>query len=1472
VDPVTKISYTCTNQGGLVTFTDSNNTVYQYNQINTAGSFTALVIVTTAVSLAVENQNTAIVYSITNNQFTTSTATYSINLLATYQNASGPYRLMVNGRFMVPRTDPVSDRIYTVRGGSVTRAFLLSNDDQFSADGVTIYTVNAANVVKTVKGTALSGAVPNEVLISGSLTYNLRETDSIAAVAPRGLMYDSANSQFTVSYNGVNVTYSVGSFVVVDNRPVRGAFDANVVGSQVTFFDDTSSVTFTFDKSGNNQITVEFAYSNRFFTDVLTGVTYYIHDTTKVFQAISYLPETIQYGFVPANGRKYLIHYNNVQVTFPVVSGANVNAGVATIGADSFSVEVDAVNLEDGQPGALVNSISFEINGNLYTITGTPVGSNYSTCQVVGAGRSPRNFISANTFVLTDPSVVYSLLLDASNLPSAITASFAVRPSSSFIAVNDNIYLISYTSVSTGFLLGQGRSSIPISDSSFTLSNQFDATRARFVFANLNIYDAASVEGQFTVYYSPTFLLGGTTYTLNTSTLVVTDNNKRPFPLITNPAMFSINGSNYVIDTNQTPHTIVGNSVRSPISTDVTVDQGRIIPNSTFVLNGLNYKYTEDDLHNLLIITSINTYAINQPAMTFRLDSSLLLTISTSPPATGNFVGSITPVGVVSAGPLVLNVYPGSAQSGSADLFIYKGILYTLIKSGGVYVAVQKAYSVYAAQPAGGQQQLAVFNLGGTTYLLTSGSRAGDVIPAGTDPGNMWAATATSPPESQFGQVYGFGPQPTPVVKAAKTGQFQFQTTDATGDTTVYDIIYTSGSNKNVIRVDVPTLLPSFVQSWAFGYPLPSFPLRFETGGYDAYATSVDGRAEPSESFSMAYRTPLVCNDGLIDELISAVGDFTVEFWHSEPTALPILYHPFTYSASNKSPLVYHVDIGFQYVPLDLSTTGFEQHNVYVQVNDVVMITATAPPLLSSRWRHLALTYAQPYAITCQGAGFEVKDGSNYNFNRDFSIGMTFMVTDTMTKQGLLYKGAATKAMSPDVSFSYMLTVESNIVKFYLMTGGSQPAVFSGPTILPNQLYEVFVSKQTVIPTGSPEDPYSVPIDSATFNAGTSGAAVTTSGSGTVTISNVTMVNPAGITSFVDKATKQSGTKAFQAVIAVRTVNFDGSFGRWTPDPITASPFTVTDDSGLLVNDTGSGHLVIGSAFDSNGTEWPLGGRKTPGTIRQAFLFSTAQSYKGIKTAAGYSPISQTSIEDLIRAGILGHWAAQYDASGVVNNALDKDAFATSTNPEAAFLAPLTGHENEGISLSLNGHVMPLKLIEHDSITAMMPSYSPGNSLLTFNAGIYRLTEISIWRMCRQPSQILTDMFGRLVPGNEPLLALYLKGSVDVASLNTKSDSGSSSALLPLNPWIDHIDVTNQIKPMVLTFSNVSISLGGCPTIGRCGPLVTPNPTAPTRTRIQLNSCVGKGIHRHSDPCYCCLNMSHSGTLLPKVGIWNIAA
>ena len=464
-DPVTQVVYTCVINGGVVIFVNSNNTVYPYPAPGTADALVASVVVTTGVNLAIDSGTPASVYPVSNNQFIAvsgaATTTYKVNVPVAYENAGGPYWPMVNGRFVVPQAAPVSGTAYTVRGNKVIKGYVVSADDQFSADGNVVYTINALNVVKATNQATLSGSTVTD----GSATYTLNSPSGFASTQPAGLTFDPPSQTVTVPYNGSPVIYTVGATSVTDNRHPVNSFPAAVSGSQLTFTDSVSGVTFTFDNSGANPVTAEFRYANDFFIDPLTGTTYYIDQTNSRVEAISYLPETTQYAFTAANGVTYLIHYNDVQVVFPVVSGAEVNAGEATVGTDVFTVEVDQVNPTTTGSPIPVNLNSFEVNGNLYTITGTPNGADYGACSVTGAGLAPKAFSSPSTFTLTDPSVVYTLHLDTDNLPESITATFPIKPSRDLISVNDNVYLITYNTVSTGSLLGQGQAAIPISGS-----------------------------------------------------------------------------------------------------------------------------------------------------------------------------------------------------------------------------------------------------------------------------------------------------------------------------------------------------------------------------------------------------------------------------------------------------------------------------------------------------------------------------------------------------------------------------------------------------------------------------------------------------------------------------------------------------------------------------------------------------------------------------------------------------------------------------------------------------------------------------------------------------------------------------------------------------------------------------------------------------------------------------------------------
>ena len=209
------------------------------------------------------------------------------------------------------------------------------------------------------------------------------------------------------------------------------------------------------------------------------------------------------------------------------------------------------------------------------------------------------------------------------------------------------------------------------------------------------------------------------------------------------------------------------------------------------------------------------------------------------------------PIGTVTAGATMLNVYAGTPESGNADFFMYKNVLYTLVKSGSTYVSVQKSYTVYAAQPAATQQQLAVFDLerhhlpGDRRHDDRASVRRRASIPA---PCGRGPRSPTS--ETQFGLVYGFAAQPTNVTQSG-TGVFQFQVTNAERPKHALRHPLHAGSNANVVKVDVPSALPTFMQSWPFSF-VASYPLTFETGGYNAFTTFVSETAPPSESFAGA--------------------------------------------------------------------------------------------------------------------------------------------------------------------------------------------------------------------------------------------------------------------------------------------------------------------------------------------------------------------------------------------------------------------------------------------------------------------------------------------------------------------------------------------------------------------------------------------------------------------------------------------
>jgi hypothetical protein len=1399
-DPVTGIVYTCVRQGMQVAFVDSNNVVYPLPL--GGGTFTALVPVATSMTVAIDNHVPANVWPVQNNSFTTGATTYNVNVLVAYANAAGPYRPMVAGRFIVPQADPLSDLAYRVSAdksgkGNAVKGYVISEDDVFSPDGKAVYAVNAVNVAKATNEATLAGQTVTLTYDGETLSYTIDATT--ATIQPNGMTYDSAAKQFKVNYPGGTVTYTVGAGAVTDDRLNQSAFPSTLAGSQLSFTDTVAGARFSFDSSGNNQISASFPYRSQFFLDALNGITFDVDSADNKVEALLTLPETTRYAFSPADGNTYLIHYNAVEVVFPVIAGANVNAGVATVGSDTFAILIDEVEPVAGGGAVSVNFDSFEVNGELYTISAGAVGPNYSACKVVGAGKPPFPFTGPNTFKLSDPAITYTLHLDDDNLPRTISASFPVLPSRDLISVGDELFAITYASTTTGTLRGQGQAAIPITSSAFVLSNPFDTTRAKFIFADADIYNAASVVGQFTVNQIPTFSIGSTSFTLDTVNLVVTDGNRRPYPLVANPMMFSINGFNYLIDTNQTPHTIVGNDNRSPLQTDITVQAGQPIANSTFTLNGQIYAYVEDSQHNLLTIVGTKSYMIAQPALTFKLDSSLLFTLVLGAPGAGNYAGAVAPIAKVTAGTTVLNVYAGTAESGFADFFTYKNVLYTFVKSEGVYVAVQKSYSLYASVPAVGQQQLAVFDMNGTTYLVTDGTTAGDASPRGVNPASIWSATSLNTVESQFGLVYGLGQQAANVIRNGD-GTFQFAATDSAGNPTLFDIKYTAGGSTNQIVADVPKLLPSFTQQASFTF-LPAYaPLTFETGGYNAFTMAVEETASPVESFSAAWNTPIMSDDAAVASLITPQGDFSVEFWHSIPVTPVAEQSVFNYAGVNS--LISYADITFP-----------NTSQITVTVNDTVMQASTTPSTLTTNWRHVCLAYTQPYVMVCSGAPFVVANGSSFNFERDFTMAMTVAASATGATQGLLYKGTGSAIPAPQTKSSFRVTLDAgNHVVLEVANGDGSNGSFTGPALDPGNFYQVLITKHTKTPMAKDDassDPYSPPFDPNTMMKTPKGPTVVKIGSdNTVPIGPDDSVGATDFEKFASGLSTQSTDTGYIITIAVREMQTDGSFGAWTS---MASSLIAAKDAGLLVANTGASNLVIGGAYDDNGNAMPFGAPGKPGNVREVYLFASAFRTAGIRTSQGFVQIEQASYTDLQGAGLVGWWKATYDSNGVVPNKVDSGTFAASSSGTQAVLAPLPHREVEGIALYVNGSPVTLSPV---SLNAPSPS---GTNSLTFNAGsTYRIQEISFWSMARQAYQAIGDMFGQLIPSNEPFLPLYLPGSFSVDAV------GVDVPILPLAKYIESVKVRN-LAAFIIDLGTASLDLQGCPAIGRCGPLVSPN-------------------------------------------------
>ena len=197
---------------------------------------------------------------------------------------------------------------------------------------------------------------------------------------------------------------------------------------------------------------------------------------------------------------------------------------------------------------------------------------------------------------------------------------------------------------------------------------------------------------------------------------------------------------------------------------------------------------------------------------------------------------------------------------------------------------------------------------------------------------------------------------------------------------------------------------------------------------------------------------------------------------------------------------------------------------------------------------------------------------------------------------------------------------------------------------------------------------------------------------------------------------------------------------------------------------TRSAQSVIGGAYDDNGNAIRSGGRAIRGNVRDVYLFASAFRTKGIRTAQGFVQIDQASFTDLQGAGLVGCWKAAYDPNGVVPNPIDDNGFAASSNGTQPLVAAhrTRNRRHRAVRQWQPGAARPVTSPRRrrEPIQGATPSRS--------TPATYRIQEISFWSMARQAYQVISDMFGQLIPSNEPFLSIYLPGSFSVdASAST---------------------------------------------------------------------------------------------------------
>ena len=362
--------------------------------------------------------------------------------------------------------------------------------------------------------------------------------------------------------------------------------------------------------------------------------------------------------------------------------------------------------------------------------------------------------------------------------------------------------------------------------------------------------------------------------------------------------MFSITGANYVIDTNQAardrreqrPH-------RSP--TDVTVVAGHRCRTRRSPLGGHVYRYIEDPSDNLLSITGTKLYTDRPARETFKLDSSLVFTLSRRRPPPGTTPAPPCPSASSPPGTdPTINLYAGTRSPADRRFFTYKDVLYTIVSSEGVYAAVQK--TVHHLRIAADRDPAATrrVRLRGVDLPRHRRHHCWRDNARRHQPGHMWAATSIVQRRDRIRPRLRLRHathqrRRCRRARASPVHGHRAQRRQHAPRHPLRPLV----ANANVVQVDVPPL-PSFTQTAAFTFIAvrtrsPSRPAATTRSSLSVLEDRAPAKASPHPDTLQS--CPLTAtrrprwHAGRLHRRVLAL----------HPVITPAAYHPFTYTASS---------------------------------------------------------------------------------------------------------------------------------------------------------------------------------------------------------------------------------------------------------------------------------------------------------------------------------------------------------------------------------------------------------------------------------------------------------------------------------------------------------------------------------------------------------------------------------------------